>query len=164
LPSSYAPLKILAQINASPEVVKATPAKVDPEAQASLEQMREALYQDVLAHVPPQPQPDSNEVISISDPQAIAEFDAAMTGTFKRDPDRVELGRGFFALRDIQAGTGKIVWRCFNHRGEFSANKATPELAQKWFDDLRTWRPNLASLASASARSTCVRSRKCRKR
>jgi hypothetical protein len=49
------------------------------------------------------------------------------------DPDRIEFGFGFFALRVIQSGSLKTVWRCHDDRGEECATRASPERAWAWF-------------------------------
>jgi hypothetical protein len=102
---------------------KANPTPADPE------EVRRVLA-DMLPRPAVEAEPIDSTVVSISDPDAIADFDAALTPD---SSDVIQLGEGFTAHRDIQAGTGKTVYRCFNERGEFCANKATPEAAKDWF-------------------------------
>jgi hypothetical protein len=80
---------------------------------------------------------EPSEVRSIRDPDAIADFDAALKETAPSS-DVIHLGEGFTAHRDTQAGTGREVWRCFNAEGQFCANKSSPAAARHWFENNTT--------------------------
>jgi hypothetical protein len=111
------------------------------------EELRQAVLGDLLlAKVPvvierPKPVADpstpGSTVVSITDPAAIAAFDAdlAVTPKPRNDPNRLDLGEGFFALRDIDRATGRERWACFNSAGDHCAYKSSPEAAKFWFEN-----------------------------
>jgi hypothetical protein len=112
----------------------------DPEA----EDLRKAVLEDLMARVPvvesPKPvaDPTGGEVISISDPAEIAKFDADLAATPnkpRKDPNRLDLGEGFYALRDIDRANGRERWACFNSANEHCGYKSTPEAARFWFEN-----------------------------
>jgi hypothetical protein len=82
--------------------------------------------------------PDSDDgFVHLSDKDAIREFERRATIASGDGPEvsgRIDLGEGFHAVLDRQAGTLKQVWRCFNAEGQFCANKSTPEAVRQWFE------------------------------
>jgi hypothetical protein len=122
-----------------PEKTEAPPpVEVEP---PDPEELRTAVLGDLLSKVPVEPpklvvdpSTPGSTVVSITDPDAIADFDAALANPMPKDSaDTVHLGEGYIAYRDIQAGTGKVIWRCFNERNEHCANKSSPEACRDWF-------------------------------
>ncbi len=121
-----------------------TPTVVTPDATPDLEDMRAAVgelmglqrhAQPIVAgddSLEPQVDKDGGIVKSITDPAAIAAFDRARSAAPKHD-SRVDFECGFYALRDIQAGSGKVVYRLFNGDHQECGIKSTPALAEKWF-------------------------------
>jgi hypothetical protein len=97
----------------------------------------EVLLKAVLEHAGVQPpkavaDPTGGEVISISDPAEIAKHDAAVaaapsTPKPRKDPNRIDLGEGFYALRDMDRATGRQRWACFNSANDFCAFKQTEQ-------------------------------------
>jgi hypothetical protein len=119
-------------------------------------ELRKAVLEDLMAHVRPAPPPPvddtpsanpspapdfddtHSEVISVTDPKQIAEFDRTISAgeTSKprnRDSNRIELGEGFFALPDVDRASGQQRWACFNAEGQHCAYKSSREACERWF-------------------------------
>ena len=77
-----------------------------------------------------------SEVISVTDTDEIRRFDMERelrSASTPKDDSRIDFECGFYALKDIQTGSGKVCWRLFNADHQECGIKSTPELAEKWF-------------------------------
>jgi hypothetical protein len=119
-------------------------AKADPVEEADPDALRKAVLDDLVAHMlaqatPPPVDDTLSQIICVTDPKLIAEHDrtiaAGETPKPRKDPDRLDLGEGFFALRDIDRATGRERWACFNERNEHCCYKSSPEAARHWFEN-----------------------------
>jgi hypothetical protein len=94
---------------------------------------------------------DTDGIESITDEKQIFEFDRTRAPTKKENDSRIDFECGFYALRDIQSGSNKIIWRLFNSEHEDCGIKSTPELARRWFYESTTVGQALAAKKSGAA-------------
>jgi hypothetical protein len=78
---------------------------------------------------------DGGVVTSVTDMARIRQFDLQheLRGIPKHDSGRIELEAGYYAVKDIQTGSNRVVYRCYNSEHQDCGVRSSPERVRQWF-------------------------------